>query len=113
MYYEDNTTPSTLHTDISPLTQNLWTSTDIPTSEPTISPTQTLFAVVGFDCAASLPYGPQSITQAGSADTQYPYYVSTNTENKAVRHRNGCKSSPLMAPLSCSASTGPFPLPRP
>ena len=56
MYYEANTTPSTLHTDISPLTQHLSTSTDMPTPEPTISPTQMLFAVVGFNCAATLAY---------------------------------------------------------
>jgi len=61
-----------------------------PTSAPTARPSvvnQQLFAVLGSSsCAENLYYGPQAITEYGSADGQYPYYLSTNTLSRNVPH---------------------------
>ena len=76
-----------------------------PTNDSTVSPTaptpasslapsirppnesQQLFAVIGAGaCAENLHYGPQIITQAGSADGQHPHFLSTNTPSASVSH---------------------------
>ena len=67
--------------------------TRAPTFQPTASPSvdgeQQLFAVVGgASCSESLYYGPQYITQSGSEDGKYPYFLSTNTLSNAVEHTN-------------------------
>jgi len=56
-------------------------------SDNSPSSQQQLFAVVGGqNCATNLTYGPQAITEAGSADGKYPYFFSTNTTSKDVPH---------------------------
>lgn len=73
--------------------------TAAPTLQPTIAPTvpgdlagnndtYELFAVVGgYSCAEALYYGPQAITLAGSADGNYPYFLSTSTASRDIAHR--------------------------
>jgi hypothetical protein len=46
-----------------------------------------LFAVIGGTyCAETLYYGPQQITLSGSADGNYPYFLSTATASKDIPH---------------------------
>jgi len=48
---------------------------------------QQMFAVVGGNsCASSLNYGALSITEAGSAGGQYPYFLSTSTQSASIPH---------------------------
>lgn len=61
----------------------------VPTATPTVDGQQQLFAVVGGDsCAENLYYGPQAITESGSADGKHRYYLSTRTQSKDVPHTN-------------------------
>ena len=59
-------------------------STAVPSAVPVPSDA-VLFARLGHsNCAQQLNYGPQVITEVGSADGTFPYYFSTNIESNVV-----------------------------
>eukprot|EP00598_Pedospumella_elongata_P004182 CAMPEP_0184973302 /NCGR_PEP_ID=MMETSP1098-20130426/5147_1 /TAXON_ID=89044 /ORGANISM="Spumella elongata, Strain CCAP 955/1" /LENGTH=581 /DNA_ID=CAMNT_0027495749 /DNA_START=82 /DNA_END=1824 /DNA_ORIENTATION=- len=63
--------------------------TQPPTVSPTVSGEQQLFAIVGgASCAENLYYGPESISESGTDDGKYQYYLSTNTASKNIPHTN-------------------------